>query len=80
MSLAGKWTRIEDVGILLSMGIFQPAMLGNPRGYIFGRFFWTVAQVMKKKNHALTSPPGRGSMVLVKLARDLTRPKTPKGS
>ena len=26
-NLAGKWTRIEDVGILLKMDKFQPAML-----------------------------------------------------
>ena len=32
--LAGKWgTLNEDVNFLLKMGIFQPAMLGNTRGY-----------------------------------------------
>jgi len=31
--VAGKWTLNEDVGILLKMGIFQPAILGNTGGY-----------------------------------------------
>ena len=32
--LAGKWTRIEDVWILLKLGIFQPAMLVYWRVYL----------------------------------------------